>query len=141
MARLNSGVRHQGKEVVNWRRITAYAAALFAAQLAVGFFEGTFAPVGLITALVSHFASFLVCGSIFAHLSARQLYKPLAHAWAALALQIVSAVALSQALSSWLGDTPIASVVLEWLVLSCALLIGTAVGLSIRRSNGQPADA
>lgn len=126
---------------MNWRKITGYAAALLAAQFAVGFSEGAFAPVGLGAALVSHFVSFIICGSIFAHLSARQLSMPFAHAWAALALQVVVAVALSQALSGWLGYTPIASVVLEWLVLICALLIGTAVGLSLRRSNGQPADA
>ncbi len=126
---------------MNWRKITAYAAVLFAAQFAVGFFGGAFAPAGLSTSLVSCLVSFIVCGSIFAHLSASQSSKPFAHAWAALALQFAAAVALWQALADWLGSTPIASVALEWLVLICALLVGTAVGSSLRRSTGQPADA
>lgn len=126
---------------MNWRKITAYAAALFAAPFAVGFFEGAFAPAGLSTTLVSCLVSFVVCGGIFAHLSASQPIKPFAHAWAALALQLAAAIALSQALPDWLGNTPIASVALEWLVLICALLVGTGVGSSLRRSTGQPADA
>ncbi len=139
--RLNSGVRHQRYEVVNWRKITACAAALLAAQFGIGFFEGAFAPAGFSTALVSCLVSFIVCGGIFAHLSASQTSKPFTHAWAALAVEIVAAVALSQVLPGWLGSTPLTSVALEWLVLVCALLVGTAVGSSIRRSTGHPADA
>ena len=132
------GIR--GKEAVNWRKITAYAFALLAAQFAVGFFEGAFAPADLGTALVSCLVSFIVCGSIFAHLSTSQTFKPFAHAFAALALQVAAAVALSQPLAGWLGRAP-APVALEWLVLICALLAGTAVGSYLRRSAGQPADA
>ena len=83
------GIR--GKEAVNWRKITAYAFALLAAQFAVGFFEGAFAPADLGTALVSCLVSFIVCGSIFAHLSTSQTFKPFAHAFAALALQVAAA--------------------------------------------------
>ena len=126
---------------MNWRRISAYAAALFGAQFAIGFFEGAFAPVGLSTVLVSCLVSFIVCGSIFACLSASQPSKRFAHAWAALAPQVAAAVALSQAPAGWLGSTPIASVALEWLVLICALVVGTAVGSFLGRSTGQPADA
>ena len=126
---------------MNWGRITAYALAVFAAQAAIGFLEGAFAPAGLSATLVSFFASFLVCGAIFAHLSARQSFKPLAHACAALALQIVAAIALSQVLAVWLGSIPLATVALEWLVLSLALVAGTALGSSLRRSARDPAGA
>ena len=126
---------------MNWKKITVYAAALFAAQFGVGFFEGAFAPASISITFVSYLVSFIVCGSIFAHLSANQMSKPFEHAWAALALQIAAAVALSQALAGWPGSTPIALVALEWLVLILALLVGTAVGLSIRRSPVLSADA
>ena len=126
---------------MNWRKITAYALALFAAQAAIGFFEGFFAPASIGAALVSCLASFAVCGSIFAHLSTRQLSKPFAHAWVALALQIAAAAALSQVLAAWVGGIPVATIALEWLVLSSALLVGTALGSSLRRSVGHPTDA
>ncbi len=126
---------------MNWRKITTYAAALFAAQVLVGFFEGSFAPAGASITLVSCVVSLVVCGSIFTHLAAHQPSKPFAHAWAALVLQIAVAATLSQALVGWLGGTPMALVALEWLVLICALLVGTAVGRSLGRSTGQPADA
>lgn len=128
---------------MNWRKITAYAAALFAAQVLIGFLEGSFASVGagIPVLLASSAMSFSVCGIIFANLAAHQPSKPLAHAWAALALQTVVAAALAQALASWFGRTPLALVALEWLVLICAMLVGTAVGTSFRRSAEQPADA
>ena len=126
---------------MNWRKITAYALVLFAAQFAIGFIEGALAPAGLSTVVVSCLVSFIVCGSIFAHLSANQSSKPFTHAWAALTLQVAAAVALWQVLADWLGSIPLSSVVLEWIVLICALLAGTAVGSSFRRSGEQPADA
>ena len=126
---------------MNWRRIAAYGAVLLATQFAVGFLEGAFAPTRLSIVLVSCIVSFVLCGSIFAHLSARQSYRPFAHAWAALALQVAAASLLWLALTAWLSPTPLASVALEWLVLILALLVGTAVGSSLRRSAGQPADA
>ena len=126
---------------MNWRKVTAYAVALFAAQAAIGFFEGLFAPASVSATLVTCLASFMVCGSIFAHLSTHQPSKPFAHAWAALALQIIAAVALSQVLATWLGSIPVATVALEWLVLVFALLAGTALGSSVRRSVGHPTDA
>jgi len=126
---------------VNWGKITAYAVALFAAQASIGFFEGVFAPASVRTTLASCLVSFIVCGIIFAHLAVHQPFKPFAHAWAALLLQIAAAAALSQALAAWLGSIPVVTVALEWLVLCFALLAGTALGSSLRHSTGQRADA
>ena len=126
---------------MNWRKVAAYAAVLFAAQFAVGFTEGVLAPVSASTVLASYLASFVACGSIFAHLSANQICKPFTHACLALALQIVAAVAFSKVLAGWLGEIPLSLVAFEWAVLICALLVGTAAGSSLRRSRGQPADA
>jgi ABC-type polysaccharide/polyol phosphate export permease len=126
---------------MNWRKIAAYAAALFVVQFLVGFLDGAFAPTGFSTVLVNSVASLVACGSIFAHLSANQGSKPFAHACAALVLHIAAAFALWQVLAGWFGRLPLASVALEWLVLVCALLVGVAVGSSLRRSTVQPADA
>ena len=126
---------------MNWRKVGAYAAVLFAAQFAVGFTEGVLAPVSVSTFLASDLASFVACGSIFAHLTANQICKPFTHACLALALQIVVSVAFSKVLDVWLGEIPRSLIVFEWAVLICILLVGTAAGLSLRRSRGQPADA
>jgi len=130
---------------VNWGRITKYAAALFVAQVAIGFLEGSFAPAdvsaGIVLLLISSTASFLVCGAIFAHLAARQPAKPFAHAWAALALQAVAAFVLWQLLAYLAGSTPSLLIVLEWLIVIGALLAGTWIGSSRRRHSGRSADA
>lgn len=130
---------------MNWGRITKHAAALLVAQIAIGFVEGSFAParatVGIVLLLASSAVSLLVCGSIFAHLAVHQLSKPFAHAWVTLFLQAVVALALWQSLSGWLGNVPLPSLALEWLTVICALLVGTSLGSSRRRSTGQPVDA
>ena len=130
---------------MNWAKITKHAASLLIVQVAIGFVEASFTPknVNAHTYLLlgSAIASFVVCGAIFAHLAARQASQPLAHAWLTLILQVVAASLLLQALADWPGSTPLLLVALEWLVLICALLAGTAVGSHVRRSTEQPADA
>ncbi|WP_157480941.1 MULTISPECIES: hypothetical protein [unclassified Lysobacter] len=130
---------------MNWGKIAKYAVSLLIAQMAIGFFESFFAPAGRAagTALLfaSSAASFLACGAIFARLAAGQPSKPLVHAWAALALQVSLASVLAWILSVWTGHEQLLLIALEWLVLVCALLVGTTVGSSHRRSTGQPADA
>jgi hypothetical protein len=120
---------------VNWKRITAAAAILFVAQFMLGFFESDYVPAGWSTVAVSCLASFVICGGIFALLSLKQTSRPFAHAWAALALQAVAAIAISQALLAWLDPVPSPFAVLEWLVLIFALLVGTTVGITVRRSS------
>ena len=133
------------ERVVNWEKIAKYAAALFTAQFAIGFLEGSFSPtgvgVGVAVLLLSAAASFALCGAIFAHLAAHQPFKPFAHAWAALLLQVAVASVLTQMLTGWLGKASPLLLALEWLVLVCALVAGTAFGSTLRHRTGQPADA
>jgi hypothetical protein len=89
---------------------------------------------GIALLFASSALSFLVCGAIFAHLAAGQPSKPFAHAWAALSLQVALASVLAWALSAWAGRDQLALVALEWLMLICALLVGTSVGSSHTRT-------
>jgi cation transporter-like permease len=123
--------------VVKWGVITLYALALLVAQFAIGLLEGLFAPTqggNLILWLGSATASFLVCGGIFAHLAARQPRNPFAYAWAALALQVAMALALGFILAPKLDSTPLLLVILGFLLLVVALLVGTSLGSTRRRS-------
>ena len=133
------------ERVVNWGKIAKYAAALFAAQFIIGFLEGSFSPTGagdgVPALLLSTAASFALCGAIFTHLAARQPFKPFTHAWAALLLQVAVASLLTQVLTDWLGKASPLLLALEWLVLVCALVAGTALGSTLRHRAGQPADA
>jgi hypothetical protein len=125
---------------VNWKRISTYAALLFVAQFLLGFFEGYYLPADWNTALASSLASLVVCSGIFAHLSAKQTSRPLVHAWAALMLQVVAAVVVSQVFRVILEPVEHPFAVLEWLILICALLIGTAAGTLFRRNAGAQDD-
>ena len=130
---------------MNWAKITSHAAALLIVQVAIGFIEASFTPKQAnghtYLLLGSALASFVMCGAIFAHLAARQPSRPFSHAWLTLILQAVVASLIVQALADWSGNTPLLLVALEWLVLMCALLAGTAIGSQLRRRAGQPADA
>jgi hypothetical protein len=138
---LNSRVRHQKEEVVNWGRIALYATALFVTQVSIGFLEGSLTDVGATQLVVSSAISFLACGAIFAHFAASQCFKPFVHAWAALILQGLAGAVLLFALIRHLDGVPPVTIVIEWLVLVCALMAGTTLGSSWRRRTGQPAGA
>jgi hypothetical protein len=129
------------EEVVNWGRIALYAAALLVAQVAIGFLESSLASIGATQLVASSVISFLACGAIFAHLAAQQCFKPFLHAWAALILQSLAGAALLFALTRRLDNVPPVTLAIEWLVLVCALMAGTALGPSWRRRTGQSAGA
>ena len=130
---------------MNWGKITKYAAVLFVAQVAVGFVTASVSSSdvtsGVALLAISSTISFLVCGAIFAHLAARQPIKPFAHAWAALALQAVAAIVLWQLLAQLAGSPPSLLIILEWLVLIGALLVGTSIGMPRKNRSGPSADA
>jgi len=129
---------------MNWSKVFKYAGVLFAVQFALGFAEGFFFPEStknIAFLLLDPAVSFSVCAGIFAHLSARQPVKPFAHAWAALFLQAALAVLFALALKRWLGMPPPLLLALDWLVLVCALLAGSALGPSLLRIAKQQADA
>ncbi|GAB3347411.1 hypothetical protein GCM10027359_31760 [Marilutibacter aestuarii] len=125
--------------IVNWGRIAIYAAALFVAQVSIGFLEGSLAGIGPMHLVASSAISFLACGAIFAHLAARQCSNPFVHAWAALILQSLAGAVFLFALTRRLDGVPPVTLAIEWLVLVCALMAGTALGSSWRRRTGQPA--
>lgn len=128
---------------MNWPKIIKYAAVLFAVQFAIGFLEGGLSPAGTepsLFMLLSAAASFAASGVVFFHLAVHQSVKPFAHAWSVLLVEVAAAAALAQALVGWLPDTPPLMLAFEWLGLMCALLVGTALGSSRRRSVKHTAD-
>ncbi|WP_043957375.1 hypothetical protein [Lysobacter sp. A03] len=132
------------ENVLDWLKIAKYAAALFAVQFIIGLFVGLFAPVGGESGVAPLFlgtaASFAFCVAIFTHLAVYQQVNASGHAWAALLVQIAAASALAQILTGWLGKASPVLLALEWLVLVCALIAGTALGSTLRYKGSQAAD-
>ena len=126
---------------MNWRRIATYAFVLFASQFAIGVVDGFFAPKGWGAGVVGYIVTFVVSGSIFAHLAFNHHDRPFEHALAALVLDQTAGVTLSLALATWLGSLSPGSIMVGWLVLVCSLLVGTAVGSHFRRTAGKPVGA
>jgi hypothetical protein len=131
------------ESVVNWGKIIWLALALFAAQFLIGLIEGILSDPNtyLTWALVGYTASLAVCVTIFASFAIRTPNKPFTHAWLGLLLQVVFAVFSSVVLAQWLGRNPWLSVIMEWVVLVAALVVGTSLGIGLRRRPNRPADA
>jgi hypothetical protein len=129
---------------MHWSNAFTYAGVLLVVQFALGLAEGVFFPesaTGIAFLLIDAAVSFSVCAEIFAHLSVHQSVKQFAHAWAALFLQAALSVLLALALKRWLGMPPARLLALDWRVLVCALLAGSALGFSLLRVAKQQADA
>lgn len=143
LAPLTLGVRHQVKNVVNWKKIIGLALSLFATQVFLGVAEGamTTPASGVPLVLAGHAASFFSCSAIFALFAIRTPNRPFSHAWLGLLLEILIAALVSAALSPWLGRAPWFSVLPEWAVLLGALAAGTSLGVGLSNRTGKPADA
>ena len=132
------------ENVLDWLKIAKYAAALFAVQFTIGLLAGLFAPIGgesgVAPLLLGTAASFALCVAIFTHLAVYQQFNASGHACAALLVQITAASVLAQMLTGWLGKASPVLLALEWLVLVCALIAGTALGSTLRYKYRQPAD-
>ncbi|WP_369935358.1 hypothetical protein [Xanthomonas tesorieronis] len=129
---------------MNWSKVFKYACTLLGVQFALGLAEGFFFPestTDIAFLLLDAAVSFLVCTALFAHLSVRQPVKPLTHAWAVLFLQVALAMLFALTLKRWLGMPSPLLLALEWLVLVCALLAGSALGANLLRFARQQADA
>jgi hypothetical protein len=129
---------------MNLRTICEYAAALFVAQILLGFLEGFLFRPSLAALLGGAAASFVVCGAIFAHLGAQQPHRPFSHAWAALLLQVAVSMVLDQILTrwiSWIGSTPASLIALGFIVFVVSLLAGTMFGIRLRHKARHPANA
>lgn len=112
-------------------KIVVYAIALFVGQVAIGYFEGSFAP-SVTRLLGSAAATFVVCSVIFAHLAARQPSLPYIHAWSALLLQASAGALLAHVLLVEPHSPHYVLVALDWSALIGALVVGTVLGGSLR---------
>ncbi len=117
---------------MNWEKIIAFAALLFASGVLVGFIDGGYTGTE-VTALRQQLA-LSVCLSlglsvaIFAAMSFRQADRPFLHALSAVLLLAAFSLVLATAFPAMLGGTPLALVVLDWATLGVALVAGTALG-------------
>ena len=117
---------------MNWKRIIAFAALLFVAEVLVGFIAGGFSGTD-VTAFrrrlaVSVCLSLALSGAVFSAMSYRQAHRPFLHALSALLLMAVLSLALAAAFPALLGSTPIVLIALDWVTLAVALIIGTSFG-------------
>ena len=124
--------------VVNWKKIAGFAAALVFAEILVGFIQGgADASSGLDAAkralVQSTSLSLAFSTLVFSVMTARQDHRPFLHATLALLLAFVFSFALGVVLPAWLADTPLVLAVLEWLTLVVGLVIGTSVGHYLRQ--------
>ena len=128
---------------MSWSYIVKLAISIFVAQVSIGFLDGFFAPGGAGVAwfVGSNAVSLVVCGAIFARFAARQPFRPFTHAWIALVVHVVAGFALAQALKPLVGSAPLALVAIGLLIVICALIVGTAFGVSLRRGASRPAEA
>jgi hypothetical protein len=122
---------------VNWGKVVVYSTILFVAQVAIGFFEGSFDRSGA-RLLGGAAGSFLICGAIFAHLSAHQLSRPFVHAWTVLLLQELVALLLVRVFMPPDPQGSYLFVALDYLSLMAALGIGTMVGIRLRLRSRRP---
>ncbi|MBD7923496.1 hypothetical protein [Xanthomonas bonasiae] len=134
---------HQLGIAVNWSRIIWLALSLFAAQFLIGFLEGVMsAPdTGISWLLAGHTVSLAAGMAIFASFAMHTPNRPFVHAWLGLLLQVLIAALFSAGLALWLDSIRLLSVVMEWAVLVAALVVGTSLGIGLRRCSDRRADA
>ena len=123
--------------VVNWKRIAGFAAALIFAEILVGFIQGgaeasTSLDAAKRALVQSTLLSLAFSTLIFSVMTVRQDHRPFLHATLALLLTFVFSVALGAVLPARLTDTPLILAVLEWLTLVVGLIIGTSLGNYLR---------
>ena len=122
---------------MNWKKIVVVAAAVFLAEVLVGFVMGGLAwSIDLAVAkerlVWSTSLSFLFATLIFAALAVRQYDRPAVHATLALLLTLVLSLAVGGLFPASLSDRPGILVALEWLTLAMGLVVGTTIGGYLR---------
>ena len=117
---------------MNWKVSIKYAATVFIVQCMLVFFEGLLFKPSVFVANSFRIASLLICGTIFLHLGTHQLYKPHVHAWIVLAIESAAGVALGLLLYPWIGVVEFNDVLLEYIILVSALIMGTSLGIKLR---------
>ena len=133
-ARLNSGVRHHGWFLVNWKLTAKYALCLLLVQFVIGFFEGLLTPVshGVAEGVRYFFmgiAAYLFGSvAVFFALSARHSNRRWGRAALVLLVYIALCLAIELLSSIWLASTPIVLSIVGWLGAAASGLVGTAAG-------------
>ncbi|MEG3156303.1 hypothetical protein ACKVMH_00035 [Lysobacter zhanggongensis] len=126
---------------MNWKRVAAFAAILFASEVFVGFIEAGVSGID-----ATAFKQRLLLGAalslgfaitIFAAMSYRQAHRPLLHAASAFLLERAFSFTLGVVLPEWLGGTPFVLLVLGWLTLAVGLLAGTILGRQLATVRGR----
>jgi hypothetical protein len=129
---------------VSWTYIIKLAISIFVAQGAIGFLGGFLNSSGseFTWALGSHVVSLSVCGAIFAFFAYHQTCKPFLHAWVALLVCQVAGLALLPIYVAWLGSSlSLLTVIVDLLVVVCAHIVGTLIGIGLRRMIASQPDA
>jgi hypothetical protein len=117
---------------VNWKKIIGFAALLFTSGVLVGFIEGGY--TGAEASAIRQQMGLGACLSIglyvaiFAAMSYRQAHRPFLHALSAVLLLEVFSYALAAAFPAMLSGTPLALIILDWIILCVALVVGTVLG-------------
>ena len=127
---------------MNWKVIAKYGAFLFLAQFVLGLIEGLFYPffenakiedawdlvdLGMLVSLA-------MCTAIFAHLASRSRRRAFAHAVLVLLLYVAAGLLLREILAIWLDRIHSFLIVLELVPIMVALVIGTPIGIWVRRA-------
>lgn len=120
---------------MNWKVSIKYAAIVFIVQCTLGFFEGLLFEPSVFVAHSFRIASLLICGTIFFHLGTHQLDKPLVHAWVVFAMYFTAGVALGFLLYPWIAAMEFNDILLEYILLVSALVIGTSLGVKLRKTS------
>ena len=117
---------------MNWKKIIVFAVLLFTSGVLVGFIDGGYTGTEA-SAILQQLGlgaclsiSFYV--AIFAAMSYRQAHRPFLHALSAVLLLEVFSYALAAAFPAMLSGTPLALIILDWIILCVALVVGTALG-------------
>jgi hypothetical protein len=129
---------------VNWSYIIKLAISIFVAQGAIGFLGGFFTSSGPehTWALGSHAVSLSVSGAIFAFFAFHQTCKPFLQASVALLVCQVAGLALLPIYAAWFGSSlSLLTVLVDLLVVVCALIVGTLIGIGLRRMLASQPDA
>ena len=132
--------------MLRWRKVLQYAIALFATLFLTGFVEGLLLPTSTASALsvqgiASSAISLILCTLVFIHLAFYQADRTLEHALLALIGEFGLGLTMLQATPSWLQDFNTSDVIVEVLVLSTALVVGTSLGSKLRRGHAARAEA
>lgn len=114
---------------MNWKVTPKYAASVFIAQFMLDFFEGLLFEPSISVAFSFNALSLVVCGAIFFHLASHQLYKPFIPAWVSLFFAVAAGWVLGLILYPWFGSPNAIDVIIEYILLVCALVTGTSFGI------------